>query len=340
MSEKRKTDYLKITLSAIFAVCCVLFVWILKQPRFSSIVPRLLIASVIALLSELLLLKLFKGKGFIKRTVKVILLFAVNISVFSSAVIYSFAPAVILQPHSDIEAYNALHEVEAAEEITFEGSEGKINGWFYEAFGENAPTVLYFYGNYETASTRLLNLSQNYSASAFDGCNFAVFDYPAYGNSEGRCTDSSILQFSLDVYDELIKRTDNIIVLGYSVGTGPACYLASQRDVRALILYAPYADGSDLYNNVIDIFHGPLEKLVAFDVNSKEYAASVTSPTLILASEKDELIPLASSTELIDKFAGKCEYVRAEGITHNQFLLSDFVREETEKFITEVTENE
>lgn len=340
MTEKRNTDIMKISLSAVFATALVLLVWIYKQPRFQSISGFLLIAAIIAFTSELFLLILLKGKNKLKRAVKIVLLFFINISVFTSGVIYSFAPAVILQPHRDEASEKELKGVSFAEEISIEGENGEISGWFYDVAGERAPTVLYFYGNYETAATRLLQLTKNYAGSAFNGCNFAVFDYPSYGKSEGKCTDDSILAFSLDVYDELIKRTDSIIVLGYSVGTGPACYLAGKRDVKALILYAPYADGADLYNNVLNIFHGPLERLVAFDIDNKENVRSVTAPSLILASENDELIPYESSMELIDKFNYSCSYIKVPDITHNQFLSSSFVRDETEVFIKEVLADE
>lgn len=335
MSQNKK-DFMKTAIGAALAAAAVLLVWLSRQERFRTAALWIIAAAAVAFVLEMLILMALKGKNVIKRAIKIILIIAVNISVFSSAVILGFAPAVILQPHTDEASYDALKKVSSAEEMTFEGTNGKINGWFYNAAGDLAPVVLYFYGNYETASTALYNLTKEYEQSAFEGCNFAVFDYPAYGKSEGSCTDKSILTFALDVYDELKKKTDNIIVLGYSVGTGPACYLSSKRDVKALMLYAPYADSVDLYNNVIGIFRGPLELLVAFDVDSKEYVKSTKAPTLILASEADELIPYLSSMELVDKFGGPCTFMRTPPITHNRFFSDDFVRRETVKFIKEV----
>ncbi len=336
MSRNKKTT-LNSVIGAALAAASVILWWLVKQSRFSGVGAALATAAVTAFFIEAILLTALSGKRVLKRAVKIILVIYVNIAFFSIAVILSFAPAVILQPHSDDAAYQQMLELPEAEEITFDGTVGEINGWFYNVAGDDAPVVLYFYGNYETAATRLVNLSANYESSAFVGCNFAVFDYPAYGKSEGRCTEKSILSFAVDVYDEISKRTDNIIVLGYSVGTGPACYLASLRDVRALILYAPYADTVDLYNNVLDVFHGPLELLVSFDIDSKELAKNVKEPTLILASDADELIPSWSSAELRDCFGGGCAFVKTPDISHNSFLSDPFVKEETVKFIKEVT---
>lgn len=337
MSYKKKTDMLKIFCYAMLSMAVVMSVYLLRLPRFSGIVPVIVTGVVIAFVAEILILMVLKGRNVLKRTIKIILLFVVNVSVFFGVIVYSFAPAVILQPHSDEQSYEALQNVSQAEEITFEGANGKINGWFYNIAGERAPVVLYFYGNYETASTRLLQLTQNYTDSAFDGCNFAVFDYPAYGNSDGKCTDNTIQEFATDVYDELIKRTDNIIVLGYSVGTGPACYLAGNREVRGLILYAPYNHSLDLYNNIIDVFHGPAEFLVSFRIDNTHNLKNNNAPVLILASRNDELIPFSSSEYLYENFSDLSVFVEVSGITHNQFLSDSFVRAETSDFIREVT---
>lgn len=323
---------MKAFICAVLSVATVLIIRLMMQPRFQLTVISFAVGGLIAFLSELLLLIILKGRNPVKRAVKIILLLAVNISVFTCTVIYGIAPAIILQPHSDEASYEFLKDAPFAEEISFEGENGLINGWFYNIAGKDAPTVLYFYGNYETASTRLAYLTESYEDSAFRDCNFAVFDYPSYGKSEGRCNDKALLQFSLDVYDKLLTISDEIIVLGYSVGTGPACYLAGQRDVKSLILYAPYATGTDLYNNVLDIFYGPMELLVAFDIKSIDYVRSITEPALIFASGDDEVIPLSSSERLAEAFCGRCTLIKTEG-DHNSFLLSDFIKEKTAVFI-------
>ena len=62
-----------------------------------------------------------------------------------------------------------------------------------------------------------------------------MLDYRGYGKSEGAIHGQT--QFHEDIqiaYDEIKKRykESNIVVLGYSVGTGPAAYLASTNHPR------------------------------------------------------------------------------------------------------------
>lgn len=336
MSEKKKIDILKVLSSAVLMSAAVLLWWLFGEARFHGIAISLIAGAAVAFVIESVIILLMKSRKTAVRIIKVIIILIVNISVFSCAAAYGFSEAIVLKPHSDDSAYNGLQKNGTAEEVIIDGKQGKIHGWFYNTAGEHAPVVLYFYGNYETASTRLSQLVKDYSSSPFDGCNFAVFDYPAYGKSEGICSDKALLDFSLDVYDGLRKRTDNIIVLGYSVGTGPATYLASHRDVSALILYAPYADGYDLYNNVLDIFHGPLRTLVSFNIESIDYADNVSEKTLILASENDRLVPFSSSVRLSEAFS-EVRLITVSPIGHNDFLSDENVKAYTESFIREVT---
>jgi esterase/lipase len=48
----------------------------------------------------------------------------------------------------------------------------------------------------------------------------------------------------LSAYDFLVKdksvKPENIIVCGRSLGSGPACFLASKRDIKYLALMSPY----------------------------------------------------------------------------------------------------
>ena len=82
-----------------------------------------------------------------------------------------------------------------------------------------------------------------------------------------------------EVYDYALTRKDvdkdKICVLGFSIGTGVATYLASERDIDGLILIAPYDKALSLYNNCLNIFHGPLKILARYKFESIKYAKDV-----------------------------------------------------------------
>ena len=116
--------------------------------------------------------------------------------------------------------------------------------------------------------------------------------------------------------------TNRIIIGGFSIGTGPAAYLAANRDVAGLFLLAPFANAYDVFNKVLPIFHGPLRLLVKHKFPSDQYAASITAPVLIVASENDEIVPFASSEKLKACFSTEPVFIALTGVMHNGIMFN------------------
>ena len=78
-------------------------------------------------------------------------------------------------------------------------------------------------------------------------------DYPGYGLNDGLPSATGMYEEALAAFDYAVARPDvsQVIVGGYSIGTGPAVYLAANREAAGLFLMAPFANGYDLYNNVL-----------------------------------------------------------------------------------------
>ena len=75
MSEKKKTDILKIVIGAALAAASVLLGWLLKNSRFQNIPPVLITAAIIAFISEVIVLLVMKSKKAVVRTIKILILF-------------------------------------------------------------------------------------------------------------------------------------------------------------------------------------------------------------------------------------------------------------------------
>jgi len=129
---------------------------------------------------------------------------------------------------------------------------------------------------------------------------------------------------ALTAYEYAINHSyvdsEQIVVMGFSLGTASAVYLAANRPVAGLILLTPYANGYDLYNNVLPVFHGPLRLIVRNRLLSERYAPLITSPVLIVASENDEIVPFSSSEKLRDCFPGEPEFIILKNVGHNEIM--------------------
>lgn len=244
------------------------------------------------------------------------------------------APTKLFHPNRDDASHEALLARTDVEHLLIETDRGELSGYLLKGSTEAAPLVLYFGGNMENAATTINRLNSQQHA-AFKGCHFAQVDYPGYGLSEGRPSDASFKRMALAAYDALSARADvtGVVVLGYSIGTGPANYVAASREVSGLILMAPYADGVDLFNSVVNIFHGPLKLLVSYNMSSVTFAKSITVKPLIFATEQDELVPYASALRLSSAYPGGCEFVTVPGIRHGGFWHSRVVLDAIEGYL-------
>lgn len=251
------------------------------------------------------------------------------------------APTKLFHPNRDDASHESLLARTDVEHLLIETDRGELSGYLLRGSDEAAPLVLYFGGNMENAATTLNRLNSQQRA-AFEGCHFAQVDYPGYGLSDGRPSDASFKRMSLTAYDALSAREDvtDIVVLGYSIGTGPANYVAANREVSGLILMAPYADGVDLFNSVVNIFHGPLKLLVSYNMSSVTFARDIAITPLIFATEQDELVPYASALRLSSAYPGGCQFVTIPGIRHGGFWHSGIVLGGIKDYLAEVTHHE
>jgi pimeloyl-ACP methyl ester carboxylesterase len=76
------------------------------------------------------------------------------------------------------------------------------------------------------------------------GYDVFLLDYRGYGKSEGRIqSQAQFLSDTEEAYQQLLTEyaEKDVVVLGYSLGTGAAAWLASRHQPKLLILQAPYS---------------------------------------------------------------------------------------------------
>jgi len=152
-----------------------------------------------------------------------------------------------------------------------------------------------------------------------------IVDYAGYGpHYRGRPSAKNISEMALAAFDfaRSLPGVSRIIAGGYSIGTGPAVYVAAHREIDGLFLLSPFASSYDLYNDVFPIFHGPLRLLVRHRFNSARHARNISIPALLVASRDDELISYATSERLNRFFGGKTNFVTMSGVGHNELFFN------------------
>lgn len=345
---------MEISKKAFFSILCSLFaaslagiIVVLFYKTVRSIALVVVIASLICALAFLLINFLLREAS---TKIKAIAISAVSIIsavtiIFS--VIVAIAPTIIFPANHSADDYETLsHLAQDEDSRIVTVNAGGYNGWRLKASGvaegEARPVILFFMGNGMNSSHTAMMFFKDADgiyAGFSDVSDIVFIDYPGYGINDGVATDDSVREMALAAYDEVASwsTTSEIISFGYSIGTGPATYLASEREVAGLILWAPYANSYDIYNNFMDIFHGPFKLMVRYKMDSYKYIRDVSCPIVILASDSDEVIPYQSSRDLFaNAGSSSASFVAVPGITHNDFLLNDKVLENSCDFIREV----
>jgi alpha-beta hydrolase superfamily lysophospholipase len=156
-------------------------------------------------------------------------------------------------------------------------------------------------------------------AGIYTDLNYDVFmlDYRGYGKSEGAINGEKQLFKDVQVaYDSLKSRynENNIIVLGYSIGTGLAARVASVNSPRLLILQAPFYNLRDLAKNLYPIIPSFILKY-KFETNKNIQKCAM--PVVLFHGDRDEVIYYNSSVKLKTLLKKDDVLITLKGEGHN-----------------------
>jgi pimeloyl-ACP methyl ester carboxylesterase len=173
--------------------------------------------------------------------------------------------------------------------------------------------VFYLHGN-AGALDSWGEVAKRYTSLKYD---VFILDYRGYGKSEE--TINSQEQLFEDVqqaYDEMKKKygEETMVVLGYSIGTGPATKLASVNSPKLLILQAPYYSLTDMMRHTYPIIPTFLLK---YKFRTNEYIKDCKMPVVIFHGNRDEVIYYGSSLKLKTQMKPQDTLITLDGQGHN-----------------------
>lgn len=198
-------------------------------------------------------------------------------------------------------------------EIALNLNHQNLRGWLiHNEHIQEGRFVIYYGGNAEDIS---LNLSQ---MSKIDASSFLFMNYRGYGGSSGRPTQMGLLEDALAIYDAVVKQyaihSSRIFLLGRSLGSSIASYVANQRKVAGLILVTPFDSIENLVNQT---FGGiPLGWFFKDCFDTRKYLTHVDCQILVLAAEHDEVIPPECLQSLVSACAAQTSLKVIKGADH------------------------
>lgn len=154
-----------------------------------------------------------------------------------------------------------------------------------------------------------------------EGLGYDIFmpDYRGYGKSEGeQVSGEQFYQDTQVVYDFLLDHYDEneIVVVGYSLGSGPASYITGVNKPKELFLLSPFKSIVDMKDRYIPIVP---DFLVNFQFPNWKYLEQTTCPITIFYSPIDSIV-LPGSTLALTEYSDHEELVRLDGTSHRGMI--------------------
>lgn len=188
----------------------------------------------------------------------------------------------------------------------------KIHGLLFQS-NNSKGLVFYLHGNAGSNSTWGL-LADLYLENNYD---FFVPDYRGYGKSDGKISSEKQLLHDVQAAFDTIKKDyagKKIVIMGFSIGSGPAAYLASKNNASLLVLKAPYYNFPDLAQKYFRIIP---KIFIRYKFRTDQYIQQVKCPVVIFHGDRDEIIYTGSSEKLKKHFKTGDKLVILKGQPHN-----------------------
>ncbi len=189
-----------------------------------------------------------------------------------------------------------------------------LHGWLHLGSVSRAqPLLIYYGGNGEEVSWNLWHWTQLSTSS------FLLMNYRGFGDSEGEPGERALFEDALALFDHMVDEhripAEHIVLVGRSLGSGVAAYVASQRRVAGLVLVTPFDSLVAVGKRHLPFM--PVDLLLKHRFDSVSRAPEIEAPVLAILAGQDQIVPPAHGQQLLRYWAGPKELVKLPGAGHN-----------------------
>jgi pimeloyl-ACP methyl ester carboxylesterase len=216
---------------------------------------------------------------------------------------------------------------ESCELLQIETDDGvKLEGAVYEPLNATK-TLLVFVGRSHDAVALMHKLAQTYL-----DCRIVAFNYRGYGRSGGLVNEKNIKKDGLQIAALIQKHYGDFFLLGFSLGSSVAAYIASHHKVKSLFLVGAFDSLNSLVEQKFYRFKF-ISKSLRYKFQTAKYMKDVDTDTYLFVSRDDEITYIYNARELKKSIKNLVYYDEIEGITHNELLWNKQVTNKINKVI-------
>lgn len=213
--------------------------------------------------------------------------------------------------------------------LDFTTSQGKQVAWLEPGTIASPERVwLVFCGN----GTVALDFAGYFGNGGLKGDQFVLFDYPSYGQSEGRPSPETIresIQALVPVVAAKLGMTVDVLrprlrVFGHSLGCAAALMAMEAHGIKYGVLVAPFTSMLDMGRRVVGwplccILRHRFDNVAALE----RLQAAGGVHLEVFHGTADEVIPVAMGKELGERFPGMIQFHAVPDARHNDIIQSD-----------------
>jgi uncharacterized protein len=169
-----------------------------------------------------------------------------------------------------------------------------LKGWYAPAASQPV-TIVYFHGNADSLKT-VAPIAALYLA---DGYGFLIAEYRGYSKLPGTPTEKGLYADARAYVKKLIAmgiKEKDIVFMGHSLGTGVAVQMATEFQVKGLVLLAPPLSMSKM--GQIRFPYLPAEFLTLDRYESFKKIPAIHMPLFLAHGEKDIVVPFSHGKSL------------------------------------------
>lgn len=178
-------------------------------------------------------------------------------------------------------------------------------------------TLLYFGGRSQDSVEFIKKLSK-----CFPTKQIITFNYRSYGKSGGSLTEKNIMEDALHVAKKIQKNYGDFYIVGFSLGSSVASYIASKHKVKGVFLVGVYDSVAGIAKRKFGI---NISLLLRYKFNNTKVVKNINSPTYVFVSKNDQTTYIENARELKKYYKNLTFYKEFENITHKDLICYDDV---------------
>jgi hypothetical protein len=160
------------------------------------------------------------------------------------------------------------------------------------------PTILYLYGNGDYIKTSLGPFNEFRQL----GANVMIPEFIGYPMSGGKPSEAGFYATAEAAYQYLLERPEvdpkQIVIVGRSLGCGPAIDLASRKPVEGLATFSAFTTMDEMARKIMPWF--PTGLFLHSHFNNLQKISAVKCPIFLAHGTDDDFVPFSMMGRLVE----------------------------------------